>query len=373
MDARGIDALVMQNSNDHLGGYVRWFTDIPATNGSPRTVIFSRDGSMTLIEQGPRHAEQNIKFGDPVFRGISRRMFSPSYCSVHYTRHYDAECTIREIRRREYRVIGLVATAAMYFDFCQQLKDGLASTIEFVDATDFVDDVKVIKSPEEINCIRKTAKMQDEVFRRVLKQVRPGMRDFEVTALAQYVGHCLESEQGTFNGVSAPIGEPSSLQLHRHEQGRVIQQGDHFNLLIENNGPGGFYTEIARTLVFGRATNELQDAFERCKEAQQATLSQLRPGAACSDIFAAHNAFMHSQGLPEEKRLFAHGQGYDLVERPLIRDDETMMVRGGMNFAIHPGFSTDRLFMTVCDNFIVSGSGQGERLHSTPQQIFEIC
>ena len=43
MADRGIDALVMQNNNDWLGGYVKWFTDLPAVNGYPRTVIFYAD------------------------------------------------------------------------------------------------------------------------------------------------------------------------------------------------------------------------------------------------------------------------------------------------------------------------------------------
>ena len=44
MEAAKIDVLLMQNNNDHMGGYVRWFTDIPATNGYPQTVVFPRDG-----------------------------------------------------------------------------------------------------------------------------------------------------------------------------------------------------------------------------------------------------------------------------------------------------------------------------------------
>jgi len=50
MAERKIDALVMQNANDWLGGYVKWFTDIPATNGYPKTVIFHAADPMTMIE-----------------------------------------------------------------------------------------------------------------------------------------------------------------------------------------------------------------------------------------------------------------------------------------------------------------------------------
>ncbi len=42
----------------------------------------------------------------------------------------------------------------------------------------------------------------------------------------------------------------------------MLKEGEHFSLLIENAGPGGMYTEIARTMVLGKATNDLLDGFE---------------------------------------------------------------------------------------------------------------
>src|SRR5262245_66353085 len=102
--------------------------------------------------------------------------------------------------------------------------------------------------------------MQDEIFARVLARIRPGMTDNDVTALAQYEGRLLGSEQGLFLGSSAPLGQASRF-LDRHQQARRLKPGEHFSLLIENNGPGGFYTEIARTIVLGKASNELIDGF----------------------------------------------------------------------------------------------------------------
>ena len=102
--------------------------------------------------------------------------------------------------------------------------------------------------------MRRCAQMQDEIFARVCKKIKPGMRDNEVTALAQYEGRLLGSEQGLFLGSSAPLGQASNF-VDRYMQGRVLQQGEHFSLLIENAGPGGMYTEIARTMVFGKASN----------------------------------------------------------------------------------------------------------------------
>lgn len=372
MDARGIDALILQNSNDYLGGYVRWFTDLPATNGSPCTVIFPRDDLMVVVQQGGRGVVQNFAPDEQVNRGAAKRIFSPSYPSVHYTRLYDADCVVDELRRRGWRTIGLVGTAAMYYEFGTRLKDAMSGAATFVDATDIVDGFKAIKSPEEIDLIRKTAAMQDRIMERVLNEIKPGMRDFEVTALAQYAGHLMGSEQGTFNGASAPLGRPSSVMYHRHEQGRTLRQGDHLNLLVENNGPGGFYTEMSRTIVFGKASNELRYALELCKQAQKVTLENLRPGVPCRDAFHKYNEFITARGAPPEKRLFAHSQGYDLVERPLIRDDETMTVEAGMNFAVHPVYATSNVFLILCDNFLIHAEGPPEPLHKTERKIFEL-
>ena len=81
---------------------------------------------------------------------------------------------------------------------------------------------------------------------------------------------------------------------------------------------------------------------------------------------------MRSRQLPPELRLYCHGQGYDLVERPLVRSDETMTLAAGMNLAVHPGYEADALFAVVCDNYLVEANGVSECLHKTEKKIFEL-
>ena len=80
---------------------------------------------------------------------------------------------------------------------------------------------------------------------------------------------------------------------------------------------------------------------------------------------------MKARGLPPETRLYSHGQGYDMVERPLIRVDEPMEIEAGMCLAVHPGFEKPSLFVMVCDNCIVSGNST-DRIHKTERKIFEV-
>ena len=47
-----IDYLIVRNDESFLGGPIKWFTDLPATNNYPVTAIFPADEEMTLISHG---------------------------------------------------------------------------------------------------------------------------------------------------------------------------------------------------------------------------------------------------------------------------------------------------------------------------------
>jgi Xaa-Pro aminopeptidase len=372
MAERQIDALLMQNSNDFVGGYVRWFTDTPLTDGYiPRSVIFPASDLMITVDMGGKDVRRKISGRDEGFRGVGEQLFTPAFASVAYTHEYQAEIVAAELKHRGYRTIGWVGSGALPHKFVVRVERELDGTATFVDATELVDRLKAIKSEEEKELVRKCAHMQDEVFARVLKEIKPGMSGNDVTALAQYEGRVRGSIQGIFLGSSAPLGQASRFVNH-HFQARKLKPGEHFSILIENNGPGGMYTEIGRTIVLGKASNELVDGFESMREAQAETLRLMKPGASCADIAARHDDYMRRHGFPAELRLYAHGQGYDLVERPLIRADETMHIETDMNFAVHPTYETASIFAVICDNYLIGRDGPGECLHKTPKQIFEI-
>jgi Xaa-Pro aminopeptidase len=370
MEARKIDALVTQNASDWLGGYVKWLTDVPAHNDYPRTVIFHRDDLMSIVEMGNKDRRDALGGKDPLNPGVGDWIFSPSFFSVGYTHEYDGFHVAQELKRRGYKTIGWVGKGRLQYDLVRVVEEQLSGT-KFVDATDLVDRIKAIKSEEEIALIRRAAAMQDAQWDKVVKAVKPGMRDSEIAALAQYEGELIGSEQGLFRCSSAPLGQPAVLR-GRHYQGRIMQRGDYMTLLIENNGPGGHYAELARTFVFGKASQELRDAFAVVCEAQKHTVKNLKIGASPADIYASHNDYMISHGAPPELRLFGHSQGYDLVERPLLRSDETMPLAANMNMAVHPGFFKPTNFAFICDNFLIKPDGAVEHLHKAEQKIWEL-
>jgi Xaa-Pro aminopeptidase len=370
MRSRGIDALVVQNSSDWVGGYIRWFSNQPATNGYPSSVVFPLEGGMSFIEQGPFGGSKSSNPAELAATGIARRLTTPSYPSVAYSGGYDADIAASELSRLGAKRVGFVAPAAMYHSFGRRLSEQLNGS-ELIDATDFVDRIKAVKSAEERAMIRQVAAMQDEVMLRVKEHIRPGQRDFEIAAYAQYVGQLLGSEQGIFLCSSAPWGQAASFRP-RSMQGRTLERGDIYSLLVENNGAGGYYTELSRIFVLGTAPSELLDAHAAVLDAQRFALSLLKPGAKPKHIFAQHNAYLNSRQLPEEHRLSVHGMGYDMVERPLIRSDEDMTIEEHMAIVCHPGILNDRMFVHNTDVYLIEATGPSQCLHSTPKEIFEI-
>jgi Xaa-Pro aminopeptidase len=363
----GLDALIAHAREDWMGGYVRWLTDVPANNGYPRTVIVFPDRPMTVVEMGAFGTDWAADPADPATRGVGRVLGTPSFHSVHYTVDYDTELVVRALDEVAARRVGLLCPLALPYGLARALVD----RFETVDASDALDRVKAVKSEEEIGLIRRTAELQDRVFEEVCDFLRPGITDRDVAAHAEAVGRRLGSDQGIHLGVSAPLGRPSRF-LNRPFQVRELRPGDHLSLLIEVNGPGGIYLEIARTMVLGPADDHLLEAFENVKAAQAHTLSLIRPGADPVAIARAHDEWMQARGLPPERRLYAHGQGCEMVERPLIRDDETMPLAAGMLLAVHPGYEDGRVFAVICDNYLVTETGVSECLHRTEKKVFEL-
>lgn len=376
MAEQRIDVLLMQNNNDHMGGYVKYFTDLPAMFGYPVTVTFPKDDRMSVISQGAIGADVQLPpEGDGLRRGVKHSMTTSSFASAPYSLVYDAQHAEKALATYAGGTIGLVGLGTLPVSLVDYLRGGKLSKAKFVDASDLVDRIKVIKSAEEIALVRRTAALQDAAMKAAFAAIKPGMREAEVAAVAEHAVNAGGGEQGIYLCSSTPGSDPlgqAAWQGNRHVQNRALREGDVFTLLVETNGPGAMYTELGRCCVLGKAPQELKDDLETVLEARRLTLSMLKPGASCKDIWDAHNQFMRRHGKPEEQRLYCHGQGYDLVERPLVRFDEPMLIQKDMNITCHPNFVTKRFFSSMTDNYLIGDNGVVEHLHQFPEKIVEL-
>src|SRR5947207_10620835 len=93
MPEQKLDALIIQGANNlaGTGGYFRWFTGVSMGTSYPATVIFPRDGLMTLVSHGPMGAERDFAGKDPVWRGVGKWLPTASFPAIDYCIPYDPE------------------------------------------------------------------------------------------------------------------------------------------------------------------------------------------------------------------------------------------------------------------------------------------
>lgn len=365
MRDRKVDVLLMRQDEEYFGGYVRWFSGLVPRHSYPFTVIFPVDDEMTTITSSPPSAPGPAPWA---VRGVKKRLGAPYYPSFHYTSTQDAELAAGVLAERKGATIGIVGMTSIHVPFYQYLTQHLPGAT-FVDMTDPIDHLKAIKSPEEIELIKGTAALQDAALEHVRKILKPGLRDLDIHAEADYVSTKLGCTRLQVLVSSYHPGEQPMGFMGRHYANRVLREGDHVVVLLEGNGPGGYYTEIARPFSFGEPAQEAKEMFARVLEAQALTLRMLQPGATPKDIWDANNEFLKNIGSGPEERLYAHGEGYELVERPAVRYDETMKIQAGMNIAVHPVGKNSRVWTNLCDNYLVTENGVGPCLHKTPKEI----
>ena len=366
MKEKGVDFLLIQNNNDYLGGYVKWFTDMPAVHCYPVAVIFPLADEMTTIWHG---SSDPALAGPPAWllRGVKKRLSTPIMLSLNFTCTFDAEKVVEELKGYKNCRISLVNEGAMTAGFSQYVRDHLAGAT-FVDITDEIDEIKAVKSQEEIDRIKESAHLHDEAMKACFEAIKPGVREFEVAAMGRLRCRMLGSEQQFILIGSAPPGNPFAYNSI-HAMNRELKDGDQIGILIEAIDAAGYYTHLHRIACIGKIPEELQEHFEVAKEAQKVTLDMLKPGADPLEMLEANNAFLRSRGYPEETRLYAHGQGYDLVERPAFQPGETMKIKAGMNIAPHPAVLSKKATAIICDNYIVTETGVSECIHRFPRKI----
>ena len=365
---KDVDVLFTAGSNLHLGGYVRWFTDIPAEYNFNMTVLFPRDGEMTLV----RSSASKI----PVWalRGVEKICYAPFASSINYTGKAEADIIVGYLKARNVKRVAYVGKAFINTALMLSLQAAFPS-VEWVDLTNEIDLYKALKSDEEMECMRETARIQDAAWEAVKAIMKPGMKEYQVRAeLVELLTNMGSEEQLMFFG-TAPQGKACGMPTFQY-QNRTIKEGDYGVLLIEVSGPGGYYCESARNISFGEPCKALADAYQVCIDSQKLAADLLTPGRPSIEIVKAYNEYVSSLGYCKEGRLFGHSQGYDLIERPAFmaedeRGEETMIIQAGMCCSLHPYLTDDVQTTYVNDNFYITEKG-AERIHKTPQEMIII-
>jgi Xaa-Pro aminopeptidase len=230
----------------------------------------------------------------------------------------------------------------------------------FVDAGTLFDDVRAIKSDEEIENLRETSRILLEVFDALAAEIRPGVPEWDITGEA----HRLCRQFGCVEGI-VQLGRPP-FRYFSHGSAARLEREDVVVIDLEWGGPSGYWLELRRCFSFGPPSDAVQRFWAVRVESYDATVDAIRPGIQAVDVLAARDAVYERHGfpIPTAPRYTIHGIGIDSLEPPWAPGNDRTL-REGMVLSVHPDIvvSDPQLRaqvggITISDNILVTADGR---------------
>lgn len=218
-------------------------------------------------------------------------------------------------------------------DQYDRLRRELPEGLTLVPTRGLIEELRMIKTPEEIELLRAVASIAARAFNRVRPAVRPGMRERDVAFLLEQTFRELGADGPSFETIVAS-GERAALP-HGRASDRVIERGD---MVVVDFGAraAGYNSDTTRTIVVGEPSADQQRVLDAVRSAQRESMGLMRPGVSASavdqrarEVLAGEDdAFRHGLG---------HGIGLMVHERPYLSGTDQTVLQPGMIVTNEPG------------------------------------
>ena len=234
--------------------------------------------------------------------------------------------------------------------------------------------LRLVKSAEEIEFLRKGAEFSDLAIAALEREVRPGMREYELAAIVEgaYLG--LGGKTHIHYMATTPMSHPTVCVPAQHQSNRVIERGD--VLITEISAHyAGYAGQILRPFAIGTPpTTEYQHLYDVAVEAYHRIAGVLRDGATIDEVLDAAE-YIHAAGFTIcDDLLHGFGGGYLSpvlrTRRTSARPSQPFIFRENMVVVIQPNMITEdeRMGVQVGELVRVTDSGV-ESLHRYPMRF----
>jgi Xaa-Pro aminopeptidase len=379
MEKENIDCLLMYSTDRIFSAYLRYVTDYP-TGLQPMAGLFSKEG-ISLVGHGVRGVplypppikEQKKGEFQYLAGGMAQHDFVkdlvglPVCATIRDLAHLWPEAISELIKKYGYKRIGLVGPSMIPISFNDYFIANMPE-LEFVDATSLVDDIKTVKSPYEIKQAQDCVWLIDEIMAAAPSVMKVGQTLREVGRKLRALADGKDSLD-----LSIMLGKHPTMPIFsewNHTDEEILTPEDSIVLMVEISSNVGLWGECARVYSMGEPPTSLVDIVELNFSMQDYLASLIVPGAIPSEVFEKYSACLVENGFPPEKRYCAHGQGFDIIEYPLIRPEISIPLVENSFIAIHPSMydPTRSTGCFLCDNYLITKDG-AKIMSKTPREI----
>ena len=216
------------------------------------------------------------------------------------------------------------------------LVEGLPEA-KLMDGSELIWKLRMIKSPLEIEALRKACAATTSAFEKGFSALRPGMREKELAGImfAEMARHT--DERPGFMMVRSGPRKYRMANVLAFD--KPMRAGE---LVVVDSGAvyKDYWADFMRMSSIGEPTKEQRRFFDATLESQQAGVDKLAPGVTAHDIFSACNDVLVAHGLADYvtfERL-GHGVGLDMHEPPSMARGSELVVQPGMVLTVEPVF-----------------------------------
>jgi Xaa-Pro aminopeptidase len=243
--------------------------------------------------------------------------------------------------------------------------------IKIEKADSIVNDIRMIKTENELECMRAAARITRETFDYVLQNVKVGMTEQQVVGLALGKMHELGAERESYP-LWVLTGEGTDQAISR-PRNKKIEKGD-LTFLQIGARVDGYASSIGRAVVFGKATNEQRELIEVGYKAQEGVISKLKAGVPACEVAKFHIENVTKMGYGNYL-LYGpcHGNGTMEGEAPWIETTADFDLQENMTFCvdIFLGNHETKTGLRMEDVVRITKDGV-ENLTDYPRELFEI-
>jgi Xaa-Pro aminopeptidase len=237
--------------------------------------------------------------------------------------------------------------------------------------------LRVVKDSVEIARLRRAIDITAAAQREAMRSAEPGMHEYELEAIVEYVFHSRGAERVGFPTI---VGSgPNSVILHHDRNRRRTEAGD--LVVIDAGAEYGYYTaDVTRTFpVSGKFTPRQRAIYELVLATQKAVIAAIRPGATIWQLegIARRHMRENSNGLCGEAtcdRYFLHGLSHWLGMDVHDVGDYARPLEPGMVITIEPGIylADEGLGVRIEDDVLVTESGHEVLSAAAPKSVAEV-
>jgi len=364
--------LLLSYGNEAEPQFVRYFSDYwPSFETAGVLIPVSGNPLLLIGPESMTYASDRSRISDIRLLKAFRESSEPEYPGKKldtFKSVFDDLLAGKTLKR--FGVAGLsLMTIGVYTALQESLLDYGQVKIEKAD--DLVMSLRMIKTENELNCMREAARITHATFDYVLSQIKPGMTETQVVGLALGKMHELGAERESYP-LWVLTGEGSNQAISRPRH-KAIKPGD-LTFLQIGARVAGYASSIGRPVVFGKATDSQKRLIQTGYEAQKSVIAHLRAGVPAAEVAKRHEQTVTNLGYGDWL-LYGpcHGNGLMEGEAPWIETSSDWVLAENMTFCvdIFLGSNISNIGLRIEDTVRITQDGV-EEMTNYPRELIEL-